>query len=65
MSEITTILPTSRAIRSHILNEQSEDGFLSNYLTIGEFLQRALRVDGYHRVDEDTRTLLLLEAADF
>ncbi|MEN8146820.1 MAG: PD-(D/E)XK nuclease family protein [Campylobacterota bacterium] len=65
MSEITTILPTSRAIRSHILNEQSEDGFLTNYLTIGEFLQRAVRVDGYHRVDEDSRTLLLLEAADF
>lgn len=65
MSAITTILPTSRAIRSHILHEQSEDGFLSNYLTTGEFLQRVLRVDGYHRVDEDTRTLLLLEAADF
>ena len=65
MSAITTVLPTSRAIRSHILNEQSEDGFLSNYLTIGEFLQRVLRVDGYKRIDEDTRTLLLLEAADF
>jgi len=65
MSAITTVLPTSRAIRSHILHEQSEDGFLSNYLTIGEFLQRVLRVDGYTRVDEDTRTLLLLEAADF
>ncbi len=65
MSAITTILPTSRAIRSHLLHEQNEDGFLSNYLTIGEFLQRVLRVDGYTRVDEDTRTLLLLEAADF
>ncbi len=65
MSLKTIILPTSRAIRSQILKEQSEDGFLSNYLTIGEFLQRALRVDGYHRIDEDTRTLLLLEAADF
>ncbi|MGB5964001.1 MAG: PD-(D/E)XK nuclease family protein [Sulfurimonadaceae bacterium] len=65
MSTTTTILPTSRAIRSHILKEQSEDGFLSNYLTIGEFLQRVLRVDGYHRIDEDSRTLLLLEAADF
>ncbi len=65
MSATTTILPTSRAIRSHILKEKSADGFLPNYLTIGEFLQRVLRVDGYHRVDEDTRTLLLLEAADF
>jgi ATP-dependent helicase/nuclease subunit B len=65
MSTSTTILPTSRAIRSHLLQEQTEDGFLSHYLTIGEFLQRAVRVDGYHRVDEDSRTLLLLEAADF
>ena len=65
MSATTTILPTSRAIRSHILQEQSSDGFLSKYLTIGEFLQRAVRVDGKLRVDEDTRTLLLLEAADF
>jgi len=61
----TTILPTSRAIRSHILKKQGEDGFLPNYLTIGEFLQRALRVDGYHRIDDETRTLILLEAADF
>ena len=65
MSVTTTIFPTSRAIRAHILNEQSTDGFLSNYLTIGDFLQRALRVDGYVCADEDTRTLLLLEAADF
>ncbi len=65
MSLKTTILPTSRAIRSQILKEQSKDGFLSNYLTIGEFLQRAIHVEGYHRIDEDTRTLLLLEAADF
>ena len=65
MSLKTTILPTSRAIRSQILKEQSQDGFLSNYLTIGEFLQRVIHVEGYHRIDEDTRTLLLLEAADF
>ncbi len=65
MSALTTILPTSRAIRSHILHEQSSDGFLSKYLTIGEFLQRAIRVEGYSKVDEDTRTLMLLEAADF
>ena len=61
----TIILPTSRAIRSQILSGQGADGFLPNYLTIGEFLQRVLRVEGYHRIDEDTRTLLLLEAADF
>lgn len=65
MSVYTTILPTSRAIRSHILDDQSCDGFISNYLSMGEFMQRALYVDGFKRVDEDTRTLLLLEAADF
>lgn len=65
MSKLTTVLPTSRAIRSHILSEQASDGFLSNYLSIGEFLQRAVRVDDYHRIDDDSRTLLLLEAADF
>ncbi len=65
MSKLTTVLPTSRAIRSYILHEQSSDGFLSNYLSIGEFLQRAVRVDGYSATDEDSRTLLMLEAADF
>ncbi len=65
MSTTTTVLPTSRAIRSYLLKEQSVDGFLSNYLTIGEFLQRVIHVEGYHRIDEDTRTLMLLEAADF
>jgi len=65
MSALTTVLPTSRAIRSHILQEQGSDGFLSNYLSIGEFLQRAVRVDGYSATDEDSRTLLMLEAADF
>ena len=65
MSTLTTILPTTRAIRSHLLQEQNRDGFLSSYLTIGEFLQRVIRVDGYTKVDEDTRTLMLLEAADF
>jgi len=65
MSAVTTILPTSRAIRSHLLEEQASDGFLSNYLTIGEFLQRIIKVEGYTRIDEDSRVLLLLEAADF
>jgi RecB family exonuclease len=60
-----TILPTSRAIRSRLLKEQLQDGFLPSYITMSEFLQRALVVEGYVRVDEDTRTLLLLEASDF
>ena len=60
-----TILPTSRSIRSAILKDQHKDGFLPSYITMSEFLQRALVVDGYMRVDDDTRTLLLLEASDF
>jgi len=65
MPALTTILPSSRAIRSHLLQERESDGFLPNYLSIGEFFQRVVRVDGLQNVDEDTRTLLLLEAADF
>ncbi|RLA69449.1 MAG: PD-(D/E)XK nuclease family protein [Epsilonproteobacteria bacterium] len=61
----TTILPTSRAIRTHILQLKSGNSFIPRYMTMSEFLQRALVVDGYTRVDDDTRTLLLLEAADF
>ncbi len=60
-----TILPTSRSIRSAILRDQAQDGFLPSYITMSEFLQRALVVEGYSRVDDDTRTLLLLEASDF
>jgi ATP-dependent helicase/nuclease subunit B len=65
MDSGTTILPTSRAIRAEILRRRDNDSFLPRYLTMGEFLQRALVVDGYRRVDEDTRTLMLLEASDF
>ena len=60
-----TILPTSRSIRSAILKDQDQDGFLPSYTTMSEFLQRALVVDDYIRVDDDTRTLLLLEASNF
>lgn len=65
MADLTTILPTSRAIRAKILHESQQDTFLPRYITMGEFLQRAVVVDGHERVDDDTRTLLLLEAADF
>ncbi len=60
-----TILPTSRAIRERLLKDKSANGFLPSYITMSEFLQRALIVEGYVRVDDDTRTLLLLEASDF
>ncbi len=65
MDRTTTILPTSRAIRAQILSSSSQDAFQSRYVTMGEFLQRALVCEEYLRVDDDTRVLLLLEAADF
>ncbi len=60
-----TILPSSRAIRAAILKEKEHNSFLPSYITMSDFLQRALVVEGYMRVDDDTRTLLLLEASDF
>ncbi len=60
-----TILPSSRAIRAAILKEKENNSFLPSYITMSDFLQRALVVEGFARVDDDTRTLLLLEASDF
>ena len=60
-----TILPSSRAIRAAILKEKEHNSFLPSYITMSDFLQRALVVEDYIRVDDDTRTLLLLEASDF
>jgi len=60
-----TILPSSRAIRAAILKEKEHNSFLPAYITMSDFLQRALVVEEYIRVDDDTRTLLLLEASDF
>ena len=65
MVEHVTILPTSRAIRAQILTNSSQDAFQSRYITMGEFLQRALICEGFARVDDDTRVLLLLEASNF
>ncbi len=60
----TLILPSARSIREKILEENS-NRFLENYITIGEFLSRSVLVEGLRAIDEDTRTVLLLEAARF
>lgn len=60
-----TVVPSSRAIRTQIMQQRGHDGFLPDYITMFEFLQRAVTVEGYRRIDDDTRTLLLLEASDF
>ena len=62
---MTTVLPTSRAIRQLILSGKAQNGFLQRYMTMGELMARAVVVEGYENVDSDTRTLTLLEAADF
>lgn len=60
-----TILPTSRAIRALMLERGTASSFLPRCMTMGEFLQRVLIAEGFKRIDDDTRTLLLYEAADF
>ena len=63
MSPKTIVLPSTRSIRERILSRT--DSLLESYLTMGEFLQKSLVVDNLRFVDEDTRTILLLEAANF
>ncbi|NOQ30390.1 MAG: PD-(D/E)XK nuclease family protein [Helicobacteraceae bacterium] len=60
-----TILPTSRAIRFRVLELQDENKFLPQLITMSEFLQRAIVVDGFSKVDAESRIQLLLEASDF
>lgn len=62
---MTTVLPTSRAIRQHLVSLKDQNAFLQRSITMGELMARALLVEGYENVDSDTRTLILLEAADF
>jgi len=61
----TYILPTSRSIRSNLLQSSKTSQFLPNYFTMSEFLDRLLIVNDYVKIDDDHRTLLLLEAAKF
>jgi RecB family exonuclease len=62
---VTTVLPTSRAIREHLLVLRDQNAFLQRFMTMGELMARAVVVEGFENVDSDTRTLTLLEAADF
>lgn len=61
----TFVLPTARAIRHAQLRFEKSTLFLPNYTTMAEFIERACIVDGYKKIDNDTRTILLLEASDF
>jgi inactivated superfamily I helicase/RecB family exonuclease len=65
MQTQTIIFPTSRAIRHELLSLEKSTLFLPNYITMSEFIERVCLVDGFKKIDNDTRILLLLEASDF
>ena len=63
MSSKTIVLPSTRSIRQRVLEQTNS--LLDNYITMGEFLQKSVIVENLRFIDEDTRTVLLLEAANF
>jgi RecB family exonuclease len=65
MDTKTIILPSARAIRHELQNIEAKTLFLPNYITINEFISKLCIVKDYMMVDDDTRTLLLLQASDF
>ncbi|SFV62156.1 FIG00388203: hypothetical protein [hydrothermal vent metagenome] len=65
MDNQTIVLPSARAIRHEQLFTESETLFLPNYITMSDFIAKLCIVDGYKYLDDDSRTLLLLEASNF
>ncbi|MEA1919870.1 MAG: PD-(D/E)XK nuclease family protein, partial [Campylobacterota bacterium] len=65
MQNQLTILPSSRSIRHRILADKERNTFLNPTITMGEFLNRLLRVPNAINLDSDRRNLLLLEASEF
>ncbi|MGD9717927.1 MAG: PD-(D/E)XK nuclease family protein [Sulfurimonadaceae bacterium] len=65
MDETALVFPTSRSIRDFQQQVSGDSLFLPHTFTMAEFLQKLCIVDGYRYPDEDTRSLLLLEASDF
>ncbi|MDD2356918.1 MAG: PD-(D/E)XK nuclease family protein [Thiovulaceae bacterium] len=65
MQTQTVVFPTSRAIRHELLILQKSTIFLPNFITMSEFIERVCLVEGFKKIDNDTRVLLLLEASDF
>ena len=59
------VFPTSRALRSYQENILNKDSFLPKLLTIEEFEKKAIFVKNRVLVDEDTRLILLKNAANF
>jgi RecB family exonuclease len=65
MDETLIVLPSARAIRQRQLEVEEETLFLPNYITMSEFISKISLVSGERFMDNDTRTLLLLEASNF
>jgi hypothetical protein len=65
MDKTTLVLPSARAIRHEQINIESQTLFLPTTITMSEFISKLCIVEGYKSLDEDSRVLLLLEAADF
>jgi len=65
MNETTIILPSARAIRHEQLKIEQSTLFLPNYITMSEFISKLCVVKDFKTIDEDSRTLLLLEASNF
>ncbi|SFV63827.1 FIG00388203: hypothetical protein [hydrothermal vent metagenome] len=65
MDDTCIVLPSARAIRHKQLALEEESLFLPHYITMSDFIAKLALVKGYRFLDEDSRTLLLLEASDF
>jgi len=65
MDNQTIVLPSVRAIRHEQLLQDSRSFFLPNYVTMSDFISKLCLVKDYKFLDEESRTLLLLEASDF
>ena len=65
MENETIVLPSARAIRHEQLFTDSETLFLPHCITMSDFIAKLCIVEGYKYLDDDSKTLLLLEASDF
>ncbi|MEA1954897.1 MAG: PD-(D/E)XK nuclease family protein [Campylobacterota bacterium] len=65
MDNKTIVLPSARAIRHEQFLIDKQTLFLPNFITMSEFISKLCIVKNYKIVDDDTRTLLLLDASDF
>jgi len=65
MNESLIVLPSARAIRQRQLEVEEQTLFLPNFITMSDFIIKLCLVQGERYIDDDTRTLLLLEASNF